>query len=358
MIEKESKWNHEMLLNALKNKIIQAPMAGGITTPELVASVSNAGGMGSLGAGYMTPQEIRSAIKQIKALTNQPFAVNLFVPQPFFATDLDIEQARQEVQAACPELKFPIPTIHPPYAPSFDEQMQVLLEEKVAIFSFTFGIPSKEWIEAFKNQNIKLLGTATTLAEAKLLEEAEVDAIIAQGSEAGGHRGTFITAPEDGLNQTSHLVPILVEYCKVPIIAAGGIMDALDIVKFLRLGAFTVQMGTVFLCCPESGAHPSFKKLLLNLNADETVLTRAFSGKLARGINNQFIERMQSHVNTIIDYPIQNALTIPMRKEAAKQNNTDFMSMWAGKKAYQCTAISAAELVQSLNREVILLKKN
>lgn len=335
--------------------IIQAPMAGGATTSELVAAVSNAGSLGSLGAGYMTADEIRLAIKKIRTLTNKPFAVNLFIPEKHNATDEQIEQARKTVQTACPELNFNIPPINPPYAPSFEEQMHIILEEKVSIFSFTFGIPSKNWIENFKKNGITLIGTATTLEEAALLEESGIDMIVAQGSEAGGHRGSFLGKAENSLNDMSSLVRLLFGHTRVPIIASGGIMDATLIVESLTLGAAAVQMGTAFLCCPESGIHPLYKKLLSNSTRDETTLTRAFSGKLARGINNKFIKRMQSHEKEIIDYPIQNALTSTMRKEAAKQNNTDFMSMWAGQAAYCCKALPAAQLIHELNDDVLAL---
>lgn len=335
--------------------IIQAPMAGGATTPELVAAVSNAGGLGSLGAGYMAPDEIRLAIKKIRALTHKPFAINLFIPENHQATNDEIDQARMVVQASCAELNVIIPSIKPPYAPSFEDQMSVILEEKIPIFSFTFGIPSSDWIKKCKDNNIILVGTATTLHEAKLLEQHHIDAIVAQGSEAGGHRGTFIGTAEDALMSLSSLTALLYENITVPIIAAGGIMNARAMADVLALGASAVQMGTVFLSCLESGIHPHYKKLLLNLTEGNTALTRAFSGKLARGITNEFMIRMQSHESSILDYPIQNALTQAMRKEACKQNKTGFMSLWAGQSAYLCKELSATQLVQTLNNEMIEL---
>lgn len=331
--------------------IIQAPMAGGATTPELVAAVSNAGGLGSLGAGYMTPDEIRALIKKTRELTDKPFAVNLFIPEEHHTNDDQIERARIAVQASCSELNFTIPAIKAPFAPPFEAQMNILLEEKIPVFSFTFGIPSREWIDAFKKIDSKLIGTATSLNEAKLLEENGIDIIIAQGSEAGGHRGTFLKSENPFINLAS-LISSSIKHINAPIIAAGGIMNAKDIVNALSLGASAVQMGTAFLCCTESGIHPQYKKILLNLSQDETILTRAFSGKFARGIENKFITRMQLHEHDILDYPIQNALTSAMRKEAAKQNNTDFMSLWAGQSAYLCKEISAAKLIEDFDNEV------
>jgi len=337
--------------------IIQAPMAGGATTPELVAAVSNAGGLGSLGAGYMTAAEIRKAIQQIRQLTNNPFSVNLFIPEKHHASNAQIEQAKKIIQASCHELNFEINSIKSPYAPSFEEQMSTILEEKVPVFSFTFGVPSENWIELLKNNGVILIGTATTLEEAEYLKARNIDAIVAQGSEAGGHRGTFLGKAEDALMSISSLVPLLVQNIRVPIIAAGGLMDANETIAVLRAGASAVQMGTAFLCCTESGIHPLYKKLLLNTTQDNTTLTRAFSGKLARGIINQFITRMQSHENDILDYPIQNALTTAMRKEASRQGNVDFMSMWAGQTAHLCKNISAAQFIQELSNEAIKLLK-
>ena len=329
--------------------IIQAPMAGGATTPELVAAVSNAGGLGSLGAGYMTANEIRLAVKKIRTLTNKPFSVNLFIPENHSATDEQIEQARKIVQTSCPELNFNVDSVKPPYAPRFEEQMNVIVEEKIPVCSFTFGIPSREWIEVCKKNKITSIGTATTLAEAKLLEENNIDAVVAQGCEAGGHRGTFIGSAENALINIRSFIPLLAEHIKIPIIAAGGIMDAKGILTSVTSGAAAVQMGTAFLCCTESGIHPLYKKFLLSSTQDNTTLTRAFSGKLARGINNKFITRMQAHEKEILDYPIQNKLTSGMRKEAGKQNNIDFMSMWAGQSAHLCREISAEELIEELN---------
>lgn len=339
----------------IKFPLFQAPMAGGATTPELVAAVANAGGLGSLGAGYMTPDEIKKAIQEIRKLTDQPFSVNLFVCENSYASAEQIEKARLAVQASCRELNFNIDHIHPPYAPLFTEQMEVLLAENVPVFTFTFGVPAYNWIENFKKQGILLIGTATTLAEAKYLQDQRVDAIVAQGSEAGGHRGTFQGKAEDALINTDKLIQLLATDIRIPIIAAGGIMNAEGIITSLSAGAAAIQMGTAFLACHESGIHPEYKKILLNSHATNTTLTRAFSGKLARGINNKFIMRMKAYENDILDYPIQNSLTAAMRKEAAKQNCPDFMAMWAGQFYNLCQGLPVAQLLHQINNEVITL---
>lgn len=338
--------------------IIQAPMAGGATTPALIAAVSNSGGLGSLAAGYMTADEIRNVIKQIKELTDNPFCVNLFIPQPHQATSEQIETARNAIQDVCKELNIHIDSVKPPYAPSFEEQMNVLLDEKVPVFSFTFGIPSENWIQDFKKNGTKIIGTATSQEEAIMLEKQSVDAVVAQGMEAGGHRGTFLGKAEEALINTALLTSLITKHIKIPVIAAGGIMDAKGVYMAMKSGASGVQMGTAFLCCHESGINPLYKQSLLNNKHDTTTLTRAFSGKLARGLLNKFIIRMQSHENTILDYPIQNALTSIMRKEAGKKNTNDFMSMWAGQGAHLCKVLPASKLIKMLNDDMLALIKN
>lgn len=335
--------------------IVQAPMAGGITTPAMVAAVSNAGGLGSYAAGYNTPEEIRQAIHDIRQLTNKPFAVNLFIPEEHPVTPAQLELARKAVSESCKELNFKISPVHPPYAPSFSEQIQVVIDEKVSVFSFTFGLLDEKWKQALKANQTILIGTATNLAEARLLEEQGVDIIAAQGSEAGGHRGTFVGKPKDSLFNTAALTKTLIYHIKTPILAAGGIMDAEGVISMLGAGATGVQMGTAFIACSESGAHPAFKKFLLKSEFDETILTNVFSGKLARGIKNTFMTRMQVHEQDILHYPMQNALTTPMRRAAAQQNNIQFMSMWAGQHAYLSTGMSAGEFIQAINKKINLL---
>ena len=328
--------------------IIQAPMAGGATTPELVAAVSNAGGLGSLGAGYMTPIEIKQAIRKIRELTNKPFAVNLFIPKKYHVTLDQIQKACNDINQCCIELDIEIEPVKAPYAQSFEEQISILIEEKIPVFSYTFDTLDLIWISRFKKNQTILIGTATTLAEAQILEESGIEAIVAQGSEAGGHRGTFLGKAEDALIELFSLVPQLADKIKIPIIAAGGIMNGKEIVAAIDLGASGVQMGTAFLSCFEADIPHIYKQILLTQRRDNTVLTRAFSGKLARGIRNKFIACMNNKKINILDYPVHNALTNPMRKKAKEENNMDFMSMWAGQSAELCRNISASELINTL----------
>ena len=237
----------------------------------------------------------------------------------------------------------------------FSRQIEIIIEEKVPVFSFTFGILPDNWIKKFKQQQIILAGTATNLAEAEVLTEKSIDIIVVQGKEAGGHRGTFIGNPQDALIPTAELCTQLLTQFSLPIIASGGIMQSQDILHYLSQGAAGVQLGTAFLSCKESGINANYKKALLNAtNATPhcTILTRAFSGKYARGIKNIFIERMHAYEEFILNYPVQNALTTEMRKEAAKQNLTDFMSLWAGENVHLSSGLSAIELFQRYINEI------
>lgn len=335
----------------IKYPIIQAPMAGGATTPELVAAVSNAGGLGSLAAGYMAADEIKQAIHKIRELTSHPFGVNLFIPEPHKATSTEIEKACADVNLCCHDLHIKIEPPNAPYAPSFEEQIAVIIEEKVPIFSYTFGVLKPELMARLQKNHIVLLGTATTVEEALLLESHGIDFIVAQGKEAGGHRGTFLGDAEEALSNRHDLLIQIIYQVKTPVITAGGIMDGQGIAQALQAGACAAQMGTAFLTCFESGTPDIYKQTLLRQTEDNTTLTRAFSGKLARGIRNQFVDCMLAKKATILAYPIQNALTTPMRKEARKQGNHDFLSLFAGQSAAMCRHLSAAELVKNLVME-------
>lgn len=332
----------------IEHPIIQAPMAGGVTTPLLVAAVSNAGGLGSLGAGYMQPEQLRTAIKETQRLTDRPFAVNLFIPEKSGISLEKAESANRNLQSFRSELEIePLP-VSDDFAAPFEEQLAVLIEEHVPIFSFTFGIPSANWIEELKNRRITLIGTATTVNEAQQLEASDVDIIVGQGSEAGGHRGTFTGEFETALIGTMALIPQLVDHVNLPVIAAGGIMDGRGIAAAFALGAMGVQLGTAFLSCPESGAHSEYKKAILHSTDESTVLTRAFSGKPARGIKNRFILEMNQLEGDLPPYPLQNSLTRDIRQAAAKQNRPEFMSLWAGQASRLSQTKSAGELVTDL----------
>ncbi|MFB0846771.1 NAD(P)H-dependent flavin oxidoreductase [Paenibacillus oleatilyticus] len=325
--------------------IIQAGMAGGPTTPELVAAVSEAGGLGTIGAGYLPPEQIKHAIEDVRRLTDRPFAVNLFTPESFGPPDETAARMNEWLNRYRERFKLAPGAMPAKFQETFEEQLQVVLDERVPVFSFTFGIPSPEHIGKLKSEGIKLIGTATTVREALALEAAGIDLIVAQGSEAGGHRGTFLGRYEDGLVGTMALVPQIVAQVRTPVIASGGIMDGRGIVASLALGACGVQMGTAFLTCDESGAHEQHKRTILQSSEEDTTVTVAFSGKAARGIKNEFISDMKKYPGPIPEYPIQNKLTQDIRKAAANENNPQYMSLWAGQALRLNRTESASKLI-------------
>jgi nitronate monooxygenase len=294
----------------------------------------------------MEPQQIRAAIKDVRNLTDRPFAVNLFAPEACPEDAARIQRAQELLAPYREELDLPVtPPPGAPYLPNFSEQLSVILDEGVTILSFTFGLPPAEDVETLKEWGMTLIGTATHLLEAILLEESRVDLIVAQGAEAGGHRATFLGQPEQGLVGTMALVPLLANHVRIPIIAAGGIMDGRGVGAALALGAAGVQMGTAFLACPESGAHPRYKEMLSQGTEITTSLSRCFSGRLARGLNNRFTTELHAHEAELPGYPVQNALTREIRQAAARQNRPEFMSLWAGQGCPLCTTRPAADLL-------------
>ena len=332
--------------------IIQAPMAGGPSTPELVAAVSNAGGLGSLGAAYLTPDQITDAIRRIRALTDKPFNVNLFAggyeaerhvdPGPMLALLSEIHEMHG----------LPAPTLPVPPPDPFAEEFEVVLDARPAVFSFTFGIPDRDVMARLRARGIATLGTATTIDEARALAATGVDAIVAQGAEAGAHRGTFVGPFEAAMIPMLKLVRGIVGAVSVPVIASGGIMDGRGIAKALACGASGAQLGTAFLTCPESGATETHKQAILAARKDTTVVTRAFSGRPARALANAFIARVEGKEDTILPFPLQNALTRAMRTAAAKHGDREFLSLWAGRGVAQARVMPAGELVRRLVAEM------
>jgi nitronate monooxygenase len=336
----------------IENPVVEGPMSGGPSTPELVAAVSNAGGLGSLGAAYLKPEEITDAIRRIKSLTNKPFNVNLFAggyeakalpdPKPM----LDV---LAEIHAA---LGLPAPLLPQLPPDPFPEQLEALLDAGTPIFSFTFGIPNADAMARVKRRGLAIIGTATTVDEARALADTGVDAIAAQGAEAGGHRGTFAGAFEASMIPTFDLVRRIRGAVATPVIACGGIMDGRDLATALRLGASAAALGTAFLASPESGAPHAHKQSILAARQDTTVITRAFSGRPARGLANTFINRMAGRDDILLPYPLQNMLTRPMRAAAAKRGEAGYISMWAGTGVTRARSLPAGELVARLLDEM------
>ena len=333
--------------------IIQAPMAGGATTPELVAAVSNAGALGSFGAAMSTPTAIRDAITRIRALTDKPFNVNLFVLENPHPGEAELAEATQRLAPFKQALGLDPAALPPRYCEDNRAQWNVLLEAKPPVVSFAFNLLDAEIIARFRRGGSIVISTATTAAEAKACEAAGVDFVCAQGFEAGGHRGTFLGDFENSAIGVMALVPRMADAVTIPVIAAGGIMDGRGIAAAFALGADAVQLGTAFLTCAESGIHPEYKRSLLSASDASTRLTRTFSGRYARGLVNEFMERMRPHEQDVPAYPVQNALTADLRQAAIKQNRMEYYSMWAGQGAGMSRALPAAELVAKLVDETL-----
>lgn len=337
----------------IEHPVIQAPLAGGGDTPDLVAAVGNAGAIGFVGAAYSTPAQIIEIGRAVRRKTTRPFGINLFAPLPQPDPIANPQAALQRVAPFFAELGLPAPSAPAPMANSFSEQLTAALKTDASAFSFTFGILPVEAIEAIKRRGLFLIGTATHVEEAIALEKTGVDAVVAQGSEAGGHRGTFIGDFSAAMIGAVSLVPQIVDAVKIPVIASGGIMDGRGIAAALALGASAVQMGTAFLTCSEAGVPNAYKEAILHAHENQTRVTRAFSGRPARGIVNRFMTEVEANggCDSIPPFPLQNALTRPLRTSAAKQDRAEFLSLWAGQGLRLAHRQSAADLVACLARE-------
>ena len=331
----------------IKYPIIQAGMAGGITSPELVASVSNAGGLGSIGAGYMTPKDLQDTIQKVKSLTKEPFSVNLFTPEVVTVDQAKVDQANEWLSHFRHDLNITeTPEVKTVTDDNFKQQIDLIIEENIKICSFTFGIPDQDIIDKLKSKGILLIGTATTVDEAIKNEEKGIDIIVMQGSEAGGHRGSFLDSHQTSMIGTMALIPQVVDQVNIPVIAAGGITDGRGLVAALALGAEGVQMGTAFVTSLESGSPEIAKQAILESHEVSTVVTSTFSGKPARGLNNLFIEQMSKYEDALPQYPIQNTLTQPIRKSAAKEKRIEYMSLWCGQNLRTLNSKSASDIIK------------
>jgi nitronate monooxygenase len=336
----------------IENPVIQGPMGGGPSTPELVAAVSNAGGLGSLGAAYLKPDEITETIRRIKSLTSKPFGVNLFCgawntdppadPHPMLDVLAEIHET----------LGLPPPVLPQVPPDPFEAQLEAVLDAGAPIFSFTFGIPNADALGRLRARRVAILGTATTPEEGRILTGAGVDVIVAQGAQAGAHRGTFAGSFEMSMVPTLDLVRSIRGVSPLPLVAAGGIMDGRDIAAALHAGASAAALGTAFLTCPECGAPEAHKRAVLGARHDATVITRAFSGRPARGLANAFIAQLAGREEIILPYPLQNALTRGMRSAAGRLGLSGYLSLWAGTGVGRARELPAAELVRCLVDEM------
>ncbi|WP_010587548.1 NAD(P)H-dependent flavin oxidoreductase [Schlesneria paludicola] len=335
--------------------IVQAPMAG-VSTAELAAIVSNAGGLGSIGVGSVDAEATRKMIASVRSLTDRPFNVNIFCHQP---AKSDSAREAAWLSRLAPEFarygaKPPthLAEIYRTFLTD-DAKLSVLLNERPPIVSFHFGLPSSAQIEALRSAGIILIATATNLDEGNAIATAGIDAVVAQGYEAGGHRGVFDPhIPDDRLG-TIALTRLLVRKLSIPVIAAGGIMDGGGIAASLALGAVAAQLGTAFVACPESSADAAYRSALLGTPAEHTVMTSAISGRPARCLSNHFTALgMFTTSEAIPDYPIAYDAGKSLHAAAKAVGEYGYGAQWAGQGAPLAREIPAAELVVQLRTEM------
>lgn len=335
-----------------RHPIVQGPFGGGLSTPELTVAVADAGGMGSFGAHILEPDEIEPLVRDLRARTRGAFAVNLWVSDhdPAAATfsDDDFERAWQVFAPLYREYHLPRPAAPRVFHPRFETQVEALLAASPPAFSFVFGVPSPAILAECRRRGIVTIGAATTLAEAQALEAARVDLIVASGFEAGGHRPSFLERAEDCLLGTLALTRLVAARVRTPVIAAGGIVDRAGIGAALALGASAAQLGTAFLACRESGTTDVHRDVLFGPRADRTVLTRAYTGRLARGIPNRLVAFMEARADALPPFPVQAWFVSHLKAAAIAAGHEDFLSLYASQSAPLLQHRSAAELMNAL----------
>lgn len=329
--------------------IIQAPMAG-VQDAALAIAVCEAGGLGSLPCAMLSPEALRRELTRLRAGTSRPFNVNFFCHRPLPADAAKESLWRQKLAPYYTQFSVPTNNVAggASRTPFNAEAAEVLRELKPPVVSFHFGLPSLELLGIVKSWGAKVISSATTVAEAQYLEANGVDAIIAQGLEAGGHRGHFLSTDTADQPGTMALLPQIVDVVEVPVIAAGGIADRRGVAAALALGASGVQVGTSYLLCPESTTSKVHREALRGVRARHTVLTNLFSGGLARGIPNRLIQELGA-VNPIAPaFPHASGALAPLRAAAEKIGRGDFSPMWAGQNVSGCREIGAGQLTREL----------
>jgi len=336
--------------------IIQAPMLGA-TDARIVSVVSTTGAMGTLAAGALTPLAIKDEIAKLKE-QGKPFGANLLVVPKIDPNPETVEIAVQRLAKWRREFGLPEEFRPNRWSEDFRAQLDALIEAAPPAVSFTFDLVSREDIAAFQKRGTYVMGTATDVREARAWVDAGADAIIAQGYEAGGHHGAFLSDGNDQAIGTFALVPAIRKAVDLPVIAAGGIMDGAGIAAALLLGADAVQMGTAFLLTPEATISQPWRNALKNAPDDATRLTRVYSGRYARGIENRFMREFRASEKDVPAYPVQNAITGELRAASARAGSADALSLWAGQGVNAIREIPAADLVRMLwgeTREAIAL---
>lgn len=319
---------------------------------RLVTTVSERGGLGSFGAHNLGPDEITEVGRAIRANTAKPFSLNLWVsdhdPGGLAIERADYDRVAKLFEPYFTELGVALPPPPPHYGHRFEEQAEALLALEPPVFSFVYGIPRAEILTECRRREIVTIGAATSIAEARALDEAGVDLIVASGFEAGGHRPTFLGRAEDSLMGTLALVPLVVDRVKAPVIAAGGIADRRGVRAAMMLGAQAAQLGTAFLACEESGAPAIHRELLFSDRASSTTLTRAFTGRLARGLSNRWTREFAARIADLPPFPIQSWFLAQLRPAAMATGKTDLMSLWGGQIAPNLQHRTASALLDAL----------
>ncbi|WP_326752681.1 nitronate monooxygenase [Streptomyces hirsutus] len=340
------------LTDLLRHPVVQAPMAGGVAVPQLAAAVSEAGGLGFLAAGYKTADGMYQEIKQLRGLTGLAFGVNVFMPQPETPDLAAVGVYAHQLAGEAPWYSTELGDPDCGRDDGYDAKLAVLLDNPVPVVSFHFGVPSRDVLDALRRAGTFTLATATTPDEARAVEEAGADAVIAQGVEAGGHQGTHRDDPEadgSGIGLLS-LISQVREAVGIPVVAAGGIMHGSQIAAVLAAGASAAQLGTAFLATHESGAHALHKQALTDPLYARTELTRAFSGRPARALVNRFLREHGPYAPAA--YPDVHHLTTPLRKAAAAAGDPQGMALWAGQGHRMARELPAGQLVEVLAAEL------
>lgn len=337
-----------MIVPGMSAPIVQAPLAGGPSTPALAAAVSGAGGLGFVAAGYRTPDAMMQDIGATRAMTDRPFGVNVFAPpgEPArpevverYAAVLAREAGRAGVELGKPRFDDD----------GFGEKVRALCADPVAVVSFTFGCPSPDIIASLRAAGSQVWVTVTDPGEAEAAQEAGASALVLQGTEAGGHKGSFGDRPSASDYSTLTLLQLIGARVRLPLVAAGGIATGAAIAAVLAAGAEAAQLGTAFLRCPEAGTSAVHRAALAS--AQRTALTRAFTGRLARGVVNRMMEEYESEAP--IAYPEVHHLTSPLRAHGRREGDGDLVNLWAGQAHELGGDLPAAALVAHLHDEAI-----
>ncbi|WP_030882173.1 nitronate monooxygenase [Streptomyces sp. NRRL S-1868] len=343
----------------VEHPVLQAPMAGGVSGPDLAAAVSEAGGLGCLAAGYKTPEAMYEEIRQVRRLTARPFGVNVFLPQRSAVDAAVVEAYREQLADEARWYGVELGDAGGGTDDAYDGKLAILFEDPVPVVSFHFGCPSPRVLERLARLGTFTIVTATTVAEARDVQAAGAHAVCVQGVEAGGHQGSHrddvrADAPGSGVGLLT-LVTQVKEAVRLPIVAAGGLMRGGQIAAVLAAGASAAQLGTAFLATPESGAHALHKRALTDPLFTHTELTRAFSGRPARGLVNRFVREHGPYAPAA--YPQVHHVTSGLRKAAARAGEAQGMALWAGQGHRLARELPAARLVEVLVAELSVARE-